>query len=246
MSQFDIEECRKVVEDEITAELARAVKIPSPCWRCGKEHLFIYEPTERVYCPECKQIIKIQHEEKLKEYIKLKMEMMLERALCIMERSGKVSMDSIREPFESLSKRFASGEEGYKSAEEIVAALILDDNGIEYEANKRIGRYVVDFYIPELKAILEVDGHEHNAKTVYDSKRDIELRQDLPPDWEIVRIKTEFIAQNPSRIPKAIEEIRERKQQIRKNHDGLIPETFSDREKDLYKRVLTRKMLRGY
>lgn len=243
VSQLDIEECRKVVENEMMADFASMEKIPSPCWRCGKEHLFIYEPTERVYCPECKQIVKIQHEKKLKEYIKLKMEMMLERALCIMERSGKVSMDSIREPFESLSKRFADGEEGYKSAEEIVAALILDDNGIEYEPNKRIGRYIVDFYIPELKAILEVDGYEHNAKTVYDSKRDIEIRQDLPPDWEIVRIKTEFIAQNPPRIPRAIEEMREYKQQIRKDNGGLIPETFSDREKDLYKRVLTRKLL---
>ena len=248
MSQFDIEECRKIVEDEILTGMAKAERFPSPCWRCGKEHLFIREPTERVYCPECKQIVKIQHEEKLKEYIRLKMEMMLERALTIMERSGKVSMDSIREPFESLSKRFAEGEEGYRSAEEIVAALILDDNGYEYEANKRIGRYIVDFYIPELKAILEVDGYEHNAKTVYDSKRDIELRKDLPPDWEIVRIKTEFIAQNPAKIPKAIEEMREYKQQIRKDHGGLIPETFSDREMDLYKRALSRKKIvyKGY
>jgi very-short-patch-repair endonuclease len=237
------EKCRKFVEDEMKKISEQAEKIPSPCWRCGKEHLFIYEPTERVYCPECRQAKAIEHEAKVKQYVKLKMDLMLERALCIMERSGKVSMDSIREPFERLSKRFEQGEEEYKSGEEVVAALILMDNGFEFEANKRIGRYVVDFYIPKLKAILEIDGREHDLRTIYDSKRDLEIRQSLPPDWEIVRIKTEFVAVNPSKIPEAVEQMRNEKQRIRKEHGGIIPEHFSAREKDLYKAVQFRRGL---
>lgn len=243
MSEEYLAECRKFVENELTRIAQQEEKIPSPCWRCGKEHLFVYEPTERVFCPECKQIKEKEHEAEVKEYVKLKMDLMLERALCIMERSHKVSMDGIREPFEHLKKRFESGDEEYKSAEEIVAALVLMDNGYEFEANKRIGRFTVDFFIPELKAILEIDGHEHTARTVYDSKRDIEIRQELPPDWEIIRIKTEFVAVNPSKIPEAVEEMRAKKQQLRKEHGGIIPETFSERERDLYKRTLARKKI---
>lgn len=236
-------ECRGLVEQRLREMDEKAEKIPSPCWRCGKEHLFIYEPTERVYCPECRQAKAIEHEAKVKQYVKLKMDLMLERALCIMERCGKVSMDSIREPFAILSERFERGEEEYRSAEEVVAALILMDNGYEFEANKRIGRYTVDFYIPELKAILEIDGHEHDLKTIYDSKRDLEIRQNLPPDWEIVRIKTEFVAVNPSKIPEAVEQMRNEKQRVRKEHGGIIPEHFSARERDLYKAVQSRRKI---
>ena len=241
MSENFEAECRKIVEDEIVRSVSKAEKIPSPCWRCGKEHLFIYEPTQRVYCPECRQLEELEHEGKRKAYVKLKMDLMLERALNIMERSGKVSMDGIREPFQVLRERFKNGEEEYKSAEEIVTALVLMDNAFEYEANKRIAQYIVDFFVPELRAIIEVDGHEHELTTIKDSKRDLEIRRMLPADWEIVRIKTEFIAQNPTKIPEAVEKMREYKQKIRKENGGVIPASFSNREMDLYKRVRMRK-----
>ena len=227
----------------LSEEVENLKKYPSPCWRCGKEHLFVYEPLERVFCPECKQLEDAEREERKKEYVRLKMDMMLERALRIMERSTKVCMDSMREPFKVLSEKFRNGEEEYKSAEEIVTALVLMDNGYDYTANMRIGHYMVDFYIPELKAILEVDGHEHSYKTVYDSKRDLEVRRELPKDWEIVRIKTELIAINPQKIPDAVKEMREEKQKLRKKNGGIIPETFSERERDFYKRFQARKKL---
>ena len=38
---------------------------------------------------------------------------------------------------------------------------VLDNNGISYVREKKIGKYFMDFYIPNLKIDLEIDGKQH-------------------------------------------------------------------------------------
>ncbi|MEL1243603.1 endonuclease domain-containing protein [Flavobacterium sp. DGU11] len=43
---------------------------------------------------------------------------------------------------------------------------------IDFDRQKIIGNYIVDFYIKTLSLIIEIDGTSHNDKDVYDEKRD--------------------------------------------------------------------------
>jgi very-short-patch-repair endonuclease len=50
-------------------------------------------------------------------------------------------------------------------------------NGLKFRRQCGINNYVVDFYCPELKLVIEIDGdvHAYNSRIVYDKKRQKEI-----------------------------------------------------------------------
>jgi very-short-patch-repair endonuclease len=44
--------------------------------------------------------------------------------------------------------------------------------GINFNRQKVIGNYIVDFYVPSLSLIIEIDGSSHDYKEDYDLKRE--------------------------------------------------------------------------
>ena len=44
--------------------------------------------------------------------------------------------------------------------------------GLDFDRQKIIGNYIVDFYCAEKQAVLEVDGSSHDDKAEYDAQRD--------------------------------------------------------------------------
>jgi len=44
--------------------------------------------------------------------------------------------------------------------------------GFQFFRQKPIGNYIVDFYCPDLKLVIEIDGSSHNSKLEYDRFRD--------------------------------------------------------------------------
>jgi len=44
--------------------------------------------------------------------------------------------------------------------------------GLDFDRQKIIGNYIVDFYCPKLNLVIEVDGSSHDNKYTYDAKRD--------------------------------------------------------------------------
>ena len=44
--------------------------------------------------------------------------------------------------------------------------------GPDFDRQKVIGNYIVDFYVKRLGLVVEIDGGSHNEKTEYDSQRD--------------------------------------------------------------------------
>ena len=46
---------------------------------------------------------------------------------------------------------------------------------IDFDRQKIIGNYIVDFYIKSLGVVLEIDGSSHNDKEEYDEKRQLFL-----------------------------------------------------------------------
>ncbi len=44
--------------------------------------------------------------------------------------------------------------------------------GLDFDRQKIIGNYIVDFYCPALKLVIEIDGSSHDNKIKYDLVRD--------------------------------------------------------------------------
>ncbi len=45
-------------------------------------------------------------------------------------------------------------------------------NGLDFDRQKIIGNYIVDFYCAEKSVVIEVDGGSHNDKQLEDARRD--------------------------------------------------------------------------
>lgn len=45
-------------------------------------------------------------------------------------------------------------------------------SGFRFRRQKVFGKYIVDFYCPKLKLVIEIDGSSHDNKYEYDKKRD--------------------------------------------------------------------------
>ena len=67
--------------------------------------------------------------------------------------------------------------------------------GFKFRRQVPIGRYIVDFYCPQLKLVLEIDGAQHETPWMsdYDSERTLFLRS---RGIEVVRITNELIARD--------------------------------------------------
>lgn len=213
------------------------------CWYCGKTIDRKYEPQERVFCEECKEKHLKDYKEKVAEYGKIKIEIMFETALRIMEKAG-IYMYEYQNSANRIYNLAKASSETFLSSYEIIAAIVLDEFNYEYEVNKRILKYEVDFYIPELKVCLEIDGHLHDLKPEYDSNRDIDIRNHLGGEWEIIRIPTKYIDKNPSKLIEAIEQLKKEKVKLRRKNSGILPEWYSKRERSLYNKIIPAKEIK--
>ena len=203
-----------------------------PCWGCGKKITYYDEPNERVYCKKCKQ----EHFKEIRELKKQEEEihkkLMLERAMKIIEASNDYSHEYI-DSFNELKV----GNYNFDSSHEAIVAMVLINNNYEFESNKKIGKYYIDFYIPEEKICLEIDGERHKNNQIYDKTRDIKVRETLGSDWETVRIPTEYVEKNPGRVIDAMLDLKAMLIDLRKKY-GYIPDYFSERERMYYNEIL--------
>lgn len=206
------------------------------CWGCGVEITYYDEPHERIFCDTCKNKHLKQYKKTVEQYASLKILIMHERAMRIIEKSKSYAHE-FKEASKIILNLAKDKTEMFMSSEEMVSAIVLYEYNFDFEINYKVGKYIVDFYIPELKVCLEVDGERHKNSLYLDNKRDIEIRNILGKEWEIVRIPTKYIHEHPSLIPEAIEKISEEKKQLRKQY-GCIPEWFSKREKAHYSEIL--------
>lgn len=72
-------------------------------------------------------------------------------------------------------------------SEVIFWQIFKDKNKFGFDIDRQvvIGNYIVDFFIPELGLVFEIDGSSHDNKVEYDAERDAFMR-DL--NLQIVRI----------------------------------------------------------
>ena len=75
----------------------------------------------------------------------------------------------------SATKTYASELRRAGNLSEVLLWEQLKDKklgGLRFLRQQTIGGYIADFYCPERKVVIEVDGASHNYKTEYDEHRD--------------------------------------------------------------------------
>ncbi|NJM79893.1 MAG: DUF559 domain-containing protein [Flavobacterium sp.] len=78
-------------------------------------------------------------------------------------------------PYNSaLKDRAKALRKGYNFAEVVFWKQVRNGTfwNMDFDRQKIIGNYIVDFYIKKLGLIIEIDGESHNEKEVYDEKRE--------------------------------------------------------------------------
>lgn len=203
------------------------------CWICEKEiGMDSNGVCNRVYCPECEE----KHTEEVKvdkaNYVILKKKMMFERAMELMENQG-CNMSAYRNSAVRVQRYLYSNWDKFDSAYEIIAAVILIKDGLQIKMQHKVGRYQIDILIPDKKIALEIDGDRHEHRQEYDSQRDLEIKDALGDGWEIVRIGTQYIDKDCRKLVEAMTAVKEKKQRLREQHGGVIPEWFDKRRRIL-------------
>lgn len=191
------------------------------CWNCGKEATttkpyfdgFVWitpEPSKyrRCYCESCLKETQTKEVAERKLYIKLKKREMFYKACNLLE-SQHTDMYDYQEAIEVVRDFLEENPDKFDSSYEVLAAIVLIHDHIHAKMQYRVGKYQVDFLLPELLVVLEIDGERHKHKKEYDSVRDKEIKKELGPYWEIIRIPTEHLDKNAKKIPEAIDKVLE-------------------------------------
>lgn len=207
----------------MSKEYTGKAKQPEGCWK-------------RVYCEECEKSVALEKADIKDKHIKYKLLMQIEKAINTLEKQH-INLYRYRESIKTVEDFATKNPQKFDSSYEIIAAIILIHNRIHAKAQYSIDPYRVDFYLPTLKCILEIDGERHNGRELYDSNRDIKLRNMLGADWEVVRIPTKYLDQNAKMLVEAIKQLKREKQKVRAANGGIIPSYYSKRDKAKSKQV---------
>lgn len=81
----------------------------------------------------------------------------------------------------------------FNSSDELCVALQCEKENIEYIPNFKIGNYYVDFFLPSLKIIFEVDGELYHMNAEKDFIRERGIMHIVGEKYEIVRLGDAYI-----------------------------------------------------
>lgn len=208
------------------------------CWNCGKQIKPLFgEQYKGRFCEDCYEEHLSIYKATLTEYLAYKTKVMIERAFRLMEKAG-CNMTDYKKAANAVKRHATENPEQYKSSHEIITAVVLLKNGFDISMNHKIGKYLIDVYLPGKKVCLEIDGVLHKGNELKDSNRDTAIRQILGEEWEIIRIPTKHIEENPDRIPEAIDAIYAMKKKLRKQNGGFLPNSYSKREQAKYEKAM--------
>lgn len=209
------------------------------CQHCGKEvKTPFYDRDKKYTCTMCKLMTDAEPKAEVAKETK---DRRLDAA--IMRISG-YTVDM--EPYEkaiSAVKKVLYRQGWFDSTEEVMVAIELIKCGYRINHQVPLKRYKLDFVLRDQKVILEIDGPYHNEKT----KAKEQLRDDIAiasfgADWEVLRISTDDINANITRLSKAITKSVERRRQYRAEGNGQLPDWYNDRETYSKKKQLTQSV----
>lgn len=93
------------------------------------------------------------------------------------------------------------------SAESVLWRILKSRNvcGLKFRRQHSVGPYILDFYCPQIKLAIELDGEVHKGKEAYDEQRSCYLSQIAR--ITVVRFENRVVFETPEVIINFIEEI---------------------------------------
>lgn len=174
-------------------------------------------------CEVCGEIIKNRHYSRIRNYIcsccrskVLKKEKMLldhlegiidgstthtkrfEKAVANIKQQV-VNFKSYEKAIELAKKRT----EMYGSVPEAMVAIELLKNKHRIIPQQKIAKYRVDFALPDLKKIIEIDGEIYH-RNIYKTDREAIIQLSLGFEWGIIHIPAELIAKDIRKLQRII------------------------------------------
>ena len=191
------------------------------CWICGKPATktrpindgfgWIEPPLSnyrRCYCDNCYKEFEQKELEERKLYIKLKKREMFRKAVHLLENQ-RTDMYEYKEAIEVVQNFIEDNVDKFDSSYEVLAAIVLVQNRIYSKMQYKVGKYQVDFLLPDYMVVLEIDGERHKHRKEFDSQRDKFIKKELGVHWEIIRLSTDDLDKDAKKIPKAIDKVLE-------------------------------------
>lgn len=181
-----------------------------PCDVCGQSFpVKIYNTNNTYKCPECSD----RHVEVTKRINKLLKEKIHH------EEADEIGVDYEHyDRFESAASNFGikyycAIEEASKvmnkfgSIPEAIACIELLYIGVRVIPQQKIGRYKVDFCLPDYKMIIEIDGALYHQNPNKEYWRDVAIQRLVGDDWVIKHIPAETLKENHSLFGKSMKRL---------------------------------------
>ena len=179
------------------------------CDEVFEHHKFNPKHMHTYLCTRCKEIAKVADD----QYLRSKKEMKFERAVERIKEKTKLT-DKYKKAIEIVYRNLHR-KGWFHSTEEIMVAIELLKNDIKAIHQQKVGKYRIDFVLPEMKVLLEVDGSVYHNDINKEGIRDGNILLNIGLDWHIVRISTDKINKDITKLTKAIESIKESKENNR-------------------------------
>ena len=154
------------------------------CVMCGEDFENNIESSYK--CPKC--------EEKLMLIKKLEMIDKAERKLTMISGRNRMRKNiDLSLEIKTVRNKVISGKNKFSSLPEAIVAIQLEHQKINYETQKEIGGKRVDFYLPDLKIILEIDGELYHKDDDEVFLRDRKIMRIIGEKWEIIHINSDYV-----------------------------------------------------
>lgn len=188
-----------------------------PCCVCNKALVTSasYSRDKKYICKTCKKISEGRKDPGQVINKEIKFQNAVSRLEVLVD-----NFDAYKEAIEKIRKTLHHVG-WYRSTEEIMVAIELLQKGVKTIHQQKVGKYSVDFVLPDFKVLLEIDGKPfHNNHTLArEGERDGTILLKMGVDWEIVRIDTDKINKDIQKLLPSIEAILEyRKAEKRRLH----------------------------
>ncbi len=101
------------------------------------------------------------------------------------------------------NKNLVQRAKGLRKARSLPEALLWCEikackiNGLDFDRQKIIGDYIVDFFCASVATVIEIDDKSHDMKEQYDAKRDEFL---LSLGLNVIHISAKDVLKNPSAV----------------------------------------------
>lgn len=171
-----------------------------PCHICGTPvYSWAYRRGVVYTCPECRKELVAQERAEKDSLRAPAKERKLEEAVRRISRMTDI------QPYEKgigYIRKHLDHPGWFQSTEEIMVALELIRRGVKAHHQAKIFDYTVDFLLPDLKVALEIDGRVYHGRDreKKESVRDDVIAWKLGRGWEVVRIDTENVNRNVTKL----------------------------------------------